>query len=79
MKLKRVSKAEYKDFLDNYPRILEVDVCGIIEPPVVNHYDLTLGNIPYSCVAKTFKYDSDGPFCVPENERVYYILDRDDA
>lgn len=74
--IKHVKKDEYKEFIRNYPRRLEVDVCGISDPPSVTHNDFTLGYWPKSVVASTFGYDDnpDGYFYEPEENRIYNIV-----
>ena len=77
-KEKRVSKSEFIEFLKNYPRKLERDVCGICDPPSITYNDFELANRwPYSVVARTFAYDDnpDGYFYEPEENRVYKIVE----
>lgn len=77
-KKKRVSKSEFIEFLKNYPRRLERDVCGICDPPLITYNDFELANRwPYSVVARTFAYDDepDGYFYEPEEKRVYEIVE----
>ena len=75
--MKNVSKSEFLDFIKNYPRKLEVDCCGICDPPRISYNDFELANRwPYSVVAKTWAYD-DKPgdyFYCPEEERDYSIM-----
>lgn len=73
--MKKVSKAEYLQFIEKYPRKLERDVYGVFEPPLVTYNDFTLGKWPISIVAKERLY-SDEPgdyFYKPESERDYCI------
>jgi len=74
---KNVNKEEFYEFIKNYPRKLDRDVCGIYDPPAVTYNDFELANRwPYSVVANTFLYD-DKPgdyFYVPEEERTYKIV-----
>lgn len=50
--MKQVTEEEFKEFLKNYPRRLERDVCGWGEPPTVTYNDFELANRwPYSIVA----------------------------
>ena len=71
-----VTRGEYEDFLKQYPRPLEQDVCAICDPPVITHNDFELANRwPYSVVARTFLYD-DNPgdmFYEAEEDRDYFI------
>ena len=43
-KEKRVSKSEFVEFLKNYPRKLDRDVCGICDPPSITYNDFVLAN-----------------------------------
>lgn len=74
---KKVTKEEFMEFIKNYPRKLERDVCGISDPPAVSYNDFELANRwPYSTVASTFLYD-DNPgdyFYEPEDKRVYSVV-----
>jgi hypothetical protein len=73
---KQVTRAEYEEFLKNYPRPLRSDVCAICDPPVITHNDFELANRwPYSVIARTWLYD-DKPgqyFYEPEEKRKFYI------
>lgn len=74
---KNVTKEEFKEFIKNYPRKLEKDVCGISDPPAVSYNDFELANRwPYSIVASTFLYDDnpDDYFYEPEDKRTYRIV-----
>ena len=75
---KKVTKEEFNEFLDNYPRKLKCDVCGISEPPLVTYNDFELADRwPYSVIASTCVY-SDDPndyFYEPEEKRDYYIVE----
>lgn len=69
--MKKVDKVEYQLFLQNYIGELTINVCGISEPPAINHYDAN-GNL----VAHTFAY-SNNPndyYYEPEEERYYEIM-----
>ena len=56
-----VTKEEYESFLENYPRVLTMDCCGISEPPVITANDFELADRwPYSIVAKRWA-TSDNP------------------
>ena len=74
---KRVSKAEFEEFLRQYPRPLERDVFGACEPPAISYNDFELANRwPYSIVASTFAY-MDNPndyYYEPEEDREYIIV-----
>lgn len=74
---KSVTKEKFNEFIKNYPRKLERDVCGISDPPAVSYNDFELANRwPYSIVASTFLYDDDpnGWFYEPEDKRAYRIV-----
>lgn len=74
---KNVTKEEFEEFIRNYPRKLERDVCGICDPPAVSYNDFELANRwPYSVVASTFLYDDNpkGYFYEPEDKRTYRIV-----
>lgn len=72
-----VSKEEFINFINNYPRPLDRDVCGISDPPLISYNDFELANRwPYSIIASTFLYDDDPNdyFYEPPEERTYRIL-----
>ena len=74
--MKSVSKAEFYEFIEAYPRPLVKDVCGICDPPVISWNDFMFGVWPDSVVARTFAYD-DNPgdyFYEPEEKRDYSIM-----
>lgn len=74
---KKVTKEEFMEFIKNYPRKLERDVCGISDPPAVSYNDFELANRwPYSVVASTFLYDDnpDSYFYEPEDKRTYSVV-----
>ena len=74
---KKVSKEEYLNFIYNYPRDLEGDICGISDPPLITYNDFELANRwPYSVVAKTWDYnDTPGHYYYePEEKRDYIIM-----
>ena len=80
-KEKRVSKSEFVEFLKNYPRKLDRDVCGICDPPSITYNDFALANRwPYSVVASTFAYDDnpDGYYYEPDEERIYRVVENFD-
>lgn len=73
---KEVTKQEFIDFCNSYPRALVRDVCGISEPPAVSYNDFEIGWWPLSVIASTYEYD-DNPedlFYTPEEERFYSIV-----
>ena len=75
---KKVTKEEFDEFLNKYPRRLTYDVCGISEPPAISYNDFKLADRwPYSIVANTYAYDDDpnGYFYEPEEKRDYYIVE----
>lgn len=37
--MRSVNKKEFQEFITNYPRKLEVDICGICDPPLVSYND----------------------------------------
>ena len=77
--MKRVTKEEYIEFINKYPRPLTGDCCGIYEPPIITYNDFELANRwPYSIVARTWYYSDnpdDYPYYTPEEEREYYIME----
>ena len=66
-----VTKSNYESFLKQHRDELFVDVCGISEPPSINHYSKETEKL----VAHTFHYDNDPDSCcyTPEEKREYYI------
>lgn len=73
---KEVTKQEFIDFCNSYPRSLARDVCGISDPPAVSYNDFEIGWWPLSVVANTHLY-TDNPedyFYTPEEERFYSIV-----
>ena len=73
---KEVTKQEFIDFCNSYPRSLTRDVCGISDPPAVSYNDFEIGWWPLSVVASTHLYD-DNPedyFYTPEEKRFYSIV-----
>lgn len=75
---KKVTKEEFNEFLNKYPRRLTCDVCGISDPPAISYNDFKLADRwPYSIVANTWAYDDDpsGCFYEPEEKRDYYIVE----
>ena len=75
--MKKVTKQEFIDFINSYPRKLERDVFGACDPPSVTYNDFELANRwPYSVIASTMLY-SDKPddyWYAPEEERTYNIM-----
>lgn len=77
-KEKNVTKEEFEEFIKNYPRKLERDVCGISDPPNITYNDFELANRwPYSVVARTFMYsdDKEDYYYCPESKRTYAIME----
>lgn len=72
-----VTKEEFEKFIEDYPRELERDVCGISDPPNITYNDFELANRwPYSVIARTFLYSDnkeDYWYC-PEGERTYAVM-----
>ena len=75
MELVSVSREQYKEFVDNHPRLLKY-VEHASEPPVIFFLDGNLGpHWPDCVVAKTWAY-SDIPgdrYYEPMETRKYYI------
>ena len=75
--MKKVTKQEFIDFINSYPRKLEQDVFGACDPPSVTYNDFELANRwPYSIIASTMLYSdkSDDYWYTPEEERIYKIM-----
>ena len=75
--MKEVSKKEFVDYINNYPRKLKRDVFGACEPPCVSFNDFELADRwYYSVVASTFLYDDnpEGYYYEPEKDRIYKIM-----
>lgn len=63
---KQVSRDEFWEFVKAYPNKLDVDKCGISEPPLVSYNDFTAGLVwPESMIAK---YNE-----APYGDRIYWI------
>lgn len=76
--IKKVNKAEFEEFIKNYPRELEADCYYVCSPPLISYNDFELANRwPYSIVAKTFLYsDNEGDlYYKPEEQRIYEIME----
>ena len=75
---KNVTKQEFIEFINNYPRPLTKDVFGVCDPPAISYNDFELANRwPYSIVASTHLY-SDDPndyYFEPEDDRSYIIVE----
>jgi hypothetical protein len=69
MSSRKVTKEEYKAFIEAYPRPLERDITGICDPPLETYNDFTLGIWPDSSVAFCHRDDK-------EALREYYIIDQ---
>ena len=75
---KNVTKQEFIDFINNYPRQLERDVFGACDPPAISYNDFELANRwPYSIVASTHYYSDDPTdyYYEPEDNRDYIIVE----
>ena len=52
-KFKKVSKEEFKKFIEEYPNELKTDIARICEPPLLSYNDFTIADKwPDSIVAK---------------------------
>ena len=74
---KSVTKNEFDEFLESYPRHLSCDVFGACDPPLLSYNDFELADKwPGSVVASTYCYDDTpgGYFYKPEDERSYSIM-----
>jgi hypothetical protein len=59
----QVPEDEFRQFVRGYPNELEVDRCGISEPPLVSYNDFTNGLVwPESMVAKY--HDGSGRYWI---------------
>ena len=72
----KVTKEQFTEFIAGYPRRLETDVCGIVEPPQLSYYDFTLGEGPAAQVAtvslgepREYRIDNAG-FAKKEKEKL---------
>lgn len=75
---KEVDKQTYQKFIDEYPRKLVCDVCGICDPPSITYNDFELADrYPYSVVASTFAYDDEPGdyYYEPPGKRIYRIME----
>ena len=84
--LRRVTKEEYEAYLEANRDHLYCDVCGISEPPSINHYEggLVGGKIDFPkdeegypiLRAHTFAYsDKPGDYDYEPEEERYYSID----
>ena len=74
--VKEVSRQEFEDFIESYPRPLQGYVSGISDPPIASYNDWELGWWPRSAVAHAPFYSDDPEdryYCPPE-ERSYRIV-----
>ena len=73
---KEVTKQEFIDFCNSYPRSLVRDVCGISDPPAVSYNDFEIGWWPLSVIARTHLYadDPEDYFYTAAEERFYSIV-----
>ena len=72
-----VTKEEFYDFIEKYPRLLIRDVYAVCDPPYVSYNDFELANRwPHSVVASTAPYsdDPDDWWYEPEESRRYRIM-----
>lgn len=72
-----VTKEEYFEFINNYPRPLNIDIFTACDPPSVTHNDFELADRwPYSIVARTFFYGNNpgSYYYEPEEKRIYQIM-----
>ena len=75
--MKKVTKEEFLNYIQNYPRKLDRDVFAACEPPSVTYNDFELADRwPYSIVANTWIYDDKpGSYLYePEEKRDYKIM-----
>ena len=73
--MKKVNKKEFTEFIENYPRKLEYDCCGISEPPAISYNDFELANRwPHSVVANTWAYSDDPDDYYYEENPEYFIM-----
>ena len=73
---KEVTKQEFIDFCNSYPRALIRHVSCISDPPAVSYNDFEIGWRPLSVVASTYAYDDNHKdyFYEPEEKRFYSIV-----
>ena len=73
---KEVTKEEFEEFVNNYPRNLTRDWCGICDPPLISYNDFELANRwPYSVVAWTWDYTyTPHGIAYTDEEKHYYII-----
>ena len=74
----KVSKAEFEEFIQTYPRPLSRGVSMICEPPEVSYYDPQLADlVSFSTVAYTYWYENnlESVYYVPQSKRVYNIME----
>ena len=70
---RRVTKDEFYEFVNSYPKKLDFDTTGICDPPLSSYNDFTRGVWPDSMVAKIHRNDMlPDEWNVGENE--YYLL-----
>lgn len=75
--MKEVSKKKFVNYINNYPRKLEIDILRDCDPPYVSFNDFELADIwDHSVVASTFLYDDNPEGCdyEPEKDRIYNIM-----
>jgi len=74
--IKEVSKEDFMDFINKYPRKLTKLYDGSKTPPLITYHDFEMSTKwLYSIVATTFDYDFPDEYCYqPENKRAYRIM-----
>lgn len=72
---KQVSKEEFEEFIKSYPKKLEIDVCGISEPPLISYNDFSLGKFPESIVAKEWAISNDPKDYLYDPNPKFYITE----
>ena len=77
-RMKSVTEAEFKEYLENYPRKLDYDCYAAYEPPAISYNDFELADRwPYSVVASTHAYDDDpeGYYYKKPEDRRYFVME----
>lgn len=71
-----VTKEKFLEFINNYPRKLACDCCGISEPPAISYNDFELANRwTYSVVANTWAYSDNPEDYYYSDDPKYYIME----
>ena len=68
--MKKVEHSQYLDFIENYPRSLEINIVGICEPPVKQYVDFNSEESPALVVAECVLNES-----MAGEKNDYYILE----